>query len=75
MTATATAGLPHESMARFKLFTLDHRMVPGADDEHAVEAAIRMLLGQQVPTPIIPADPMATPAGRPTSSASPVEGA
>lgn len=45
------AGLPSESIVRFKLFTLDHRLVSGrlgrlgADDETAVAEALRALLG------------------------------
>mgnify|MGYP006358758733 CR=1 FL=1 len=49
------AGLPSESMVRFKLFTLDHRLVRGrlgrlgTDDEHAAAEAIRALLGPATP--------------------------
>lgn len=49
------AGLPAESIVRFKLFTLDHRLVRGrlgrlgTDDEHAVTEALRVLLGPAEP--------------------------
>jgi mRNA interferase MazF len=49
------AGITHDSMVRFKLFTLDHRLVRdrlgrlGADDEHAVAGALRALLGPSAP--------------------------
>lgn len=49
------AGLPHASMVRFKLFTLDHRLVRGrlgrlaADDERAVAEALRTLLAPAPP--------------------------
>lgn len=45
------AGLPHASIVRLKLFTLDHRLVRGrlgglsADDGTAVAEALRTLLG------------------------------
>lgn len=63
------AGLPHESMVRFKLFTLDHRLVRGRlgrlgpEDELAVAEALRTLL--QVGTRVDPS----------TSSAPVAEGA
>lgn len=47
----AEAGLPAASMVRFKLFTLDHRLVRGhigklsSDDAGAVRAALGTLLG------------------------------
>lgn len=47
----AAAGLPAPSLVRFKLFTLDHRLVRGqigtlaADDRAKVEAALRCLFG------------------------------
>lgn len=46
------AGLPAPSLVRFKLFTLDHRLVRGQlgalapADGKKVEAALRRLLGQ-----------------------------
>ncbi len=46
------AGLPAPSLVRFKLFTLDHRLIRGqvgalgAKDRKNVEAALRRLLGQ-----------------------------
>lgn len=46
----AAAGLPRESMVRFKLFTLDHRLVSGPlgrlgpDDARAITDALRTLL-------------------------------
>jgi mRNA interferase MazF len=46
-----TAGLPAPSKVRFKLFTLDHRLVRGelgrlgADDEATVRAALALLFG------------------------------
>lgn len=45
------AGLPAPSKVRFKLFTLDHRLVHGrlgqldADDAAQVQQALRLLLG------------------------------
>jgi mRNA interferase MazF len=48
----AAAGLPAPSLVRFKLFTLDHRLVRGQlgalapKDRERVEAALRRLLGQ-----------------------------
>ncbi len=48
----AAAGLPAPSLVRFKLFTLDHRLIRGqigmlgAKDRKNVEAALRRLLGQ-----------------------------
>ncbi len=50
----ATAGLPAPSVVRFKLFTLDHRLVRGAlgalapGDASAVEAALAKLFGRDV---------------------------
>lgn len=47
----AAAGLPSPSKIRFKLFTLDHRLVRGelgqlgGDDEVTVRAALAALLG------------------------------
>lgn len=47
----AAAGLPSLSKVRFKLFTLDHRLVRGElghlgkDDEATVRAALAALLG------------------------------
>ncbi len=47
----AKAGLPAPSMVRFKLFTLDHRLVRGQlgrlapDDADAVRNALEALLG------------------------------
>ncbi len=47
----AAAGLPSPSKVRFKLFTLDHRLVRGElgrlgkDDEATVRAALATLLG------------------------------
>lgn len=49
----AAAGLPAPSKVRFKLFTLDHRLVRGAlgrlgaDDETRVRGALALLLGYQ----------------------------
>jgi len=49
----AQAGLPAPSKVRFKLFTLDHRLVKGqlgslsAADGRAVAAALAKLLGQE----------------------------
>ncbi len=46
-----TAGLPAPSMVRFKLFTLDHRLVRGElgqladEDRQRVDEALRQLLG------------------------------
>lgn len=46
------AGLPSPSLVRFKLFTLDHRLVRGqigslaSADSKSVVAALRRLLGQ-----------------------------
>ena len=46
-----TAGLPAPSMVRFKLFTLDNRLVRGelgklaAEDAVAVRSALKQLLG------------------------------
>jgi mRNA interferase MazF len=51
ITDLAAAGLPAPSVVRFKLFTLDHRLVRGAlgtlapGDRSAVEAALAKLLG------------------------------
>lgn len=48
----ATAGLPAPSVIRFKLFTLDHRLVRGvlgqlaAEDWRRVRTAIDQLLGR-----------------------------
>ncbi len=50
----AAAGLPAPSVVRFKLFTLDHRLVRGAlgalapADAPAVEAALAKLFGRDV---------------------------
>ncbi len=50
----AAAGLPAPSVVRFKLFTLDHRLVRGAlgalapGDASAVEAALTKLFGRDV---------------------------
>lgn len=47
----AAAGLPAPSLVRFKLFTLDHRLVRGplgvlaSGDQVRVEAALKRLLG------------------------------
>jgi mRNA interferase MazF len=47
----AAAGLPAPSKVRFKLFTLDHRLVRGeigrlsADDRRRVDEALAQLLG------------------------------
>lgn len=47
----AAAGLPAPSMVRFKLFTLDHRLIRGElgrlaePDRQRVDAALRQLLG------------------------------
>ncbi|MEW6221433.1 MAG: type II toxin-antitoxin system PemK/MazF family toxin [Thermodesulfobacteriota bacterium] len=49
----ASAGLPASSKVRFKLFTLDHRLVRGqmgslgSGDEQAVRAALQRLLGYE----------------------------
>lgn len=51
VTDLASAGLPAPSVVRFKLFTLDHRLVRGTlgrlalDDVRQVQAAIARLLG------------------------------
>lgn len=51
----ATAGLPAPSTVRFKLFTLDHRLVRGelgslgTADVETVRAALAMLLSQPRP--------------------------
>lgn len=51
LTDIAAAGLPAASMVRFKLFTLDHRLVRGelgrlaAADAAAVASALQRLLG------------------------------
>ncbi|MBN8507582.1 MAG: type II toxin-antitoxin system PemK/MazF family toxin [Burkholderiales bacterium] len=51
LTDIAAAGLPAPSMVRFKLFTLDHRLVRGelgklaADDAAAVASKLHRLLG------------------------------
>lgn len=48
----ACAGLPAPSVVRFKLFTLDHRLVRGRlgvlceEDAHAVQRAMAVLFGQ-----------------------------
>lgn len=48
------AGLPTPSLVRFKLFTLDHRLVRGelgrlaAADAAAVQSALASLLGDRV---------------------------
>ena len=48
---SAAAGLPAPSKVRFKLFTLDHRLVRGvlgrlgADDEARIRGALALLLG------------------------------
>lgn len=51
LTDIAAAGLPAASMVRFKLFTLDHRLVRGnlgklaAEDAAAVRSRLQQLLG------------------------------
>lgn len=51
LTDMATAGLPAASMVRFKLFTLDHRLVRGQlgklaeADAATVESGLHQLLG------------------------------
>lgn len=51
-----TAGLPAPSKVRFKLFTLDHRLVRGIlgrlaeNDARAVEQALARLLALQAPS-------------------------
>lgn len=52
ITDLATAGLPAPSKVRFKLFTLDHRLVRGqlgalsASDRECVRLALQKLLGE-----------------------------
>lgn len=52
VTDSRTAGLPAPSKVRFKLFTLDHRLVRGelgrlsSDDQASVQAALDRLFGQ-----------------------------
>ncbi len=54
VTDLAAAGLPAPSRVRFKLFTLDHRLVRGVvghlspDDIAQVRAALSRLLGDRV---------------------------
>lgn len=54
----AAAGLPAPSVVRFKLFTLDHRLVRGAlgalaaDDAHAVAERLQRLFFQALPAAI-----------------------
>lgn len=53
LTDLAAAGLPAPSKVRFKLFTLDHRLVRGelgqlsAEDRRQVQAALARLLGER----------------------------
>ena len=55
ITDLSAAGLPAASKVRFKLFTLDHRLVRGelgklsSQDEAAVCAALESLLGLSLP--------------------------
>lgn len=54
LTDLASAGLPAPSMVRFKLFTLDHRLVRGvlgrlsAEDGAQVQTSLCSLLGMRV---------------------------